>query len=150
MSTLPSLDCPDSAGEMGDRLRERLMSDVCVCWSFVLFGSGVEMETCSNYKGLSDPHDLRFEIHRRATNINVDGKNVKELIQILINDDKETSEGRRTDEDDMDTAYDADQNEEFLIHQPDLEPESNGREEDEAPNLDDPNALKDFLEEFPA
>ena len=96
--------------------------------------AGVEKGS-TDYKGLSDLHDLRFEIHRRATNINVDGKNVKELIQILINDDKETSEGR-TDEDDMDTAYDADQNEEFLIHQPDLELESNGREEDEAPNLD--------------
>jgi hypothetical protein len=104
------------------------------------------METCSDYKGLSDPHDLRFEIHRRAMNINVDSKNVKKLIQIIVNDDKDTSEGR-TDEDDMDTAYDADHNEEFLIHQPDLEPESNGRE---APNLDDPDALKDFFEEFPA
>jgi hypothetical protein len=26
---------------------------------------GVELETCTDYKGLSDPHDLRFEIHRR-------------------------------------------------------------------------------------
>ncbi len=40
MFTLSSLDCPDSVGEMGDRWRERLMGDVCVCWSVVLVCSG--------------------------------------------------------------------------------------------------------------
>jgi hypothetical protein len=110
--------------------------------------AGVEKGS-TDYKGLSDLHDLRFEIHRREINISVDGKTVQELIQIINNDNKNKLEGR-TDEDDIDTAYDADQNEEFLIHQPNLEPECNGREDDETLNLDDPDALKDFLEEIPA
>ena len=110
--------------------------------------AGVEKGT-TDYKGLSDLHDLRFKIHRREINISVDGKTVQELIQIINNDNKNKLEGR-THEDDIDTAYDADQNEEFLIHQPNLEPECNGREDDETLNLDDPDALKDFLEEVPA
>ncbi len=110
--------------------------------------AGVEKDT-TDYKGLSDLHDLRFEIPRREINISVDGKTVQELIQIIHNDNKNKLEGL-AHEDDIDTAYDADQNKEFLIHQPNLEPECNGREDDETLNLDNPDALKDFLEEVPA
>ncbi len=104
-----------------------------------------EMGTCTNYKGLSDPHDLRFEIHRRKLNVSVDGKYHTELIQILINNDQDVLEGH-PEEDDIDIAYDAEQNVEFLLDPPDLETGIEGREEDESPNVDDPDGLNGFLE----
>ena len=109
----------------------------------------VQMGTCTIYKGLSDPHDLRFEIHRRKLNVSVEGKNQQALIQILINNDQDELEGY-PEEDDIDIAYDADQNVEFLLDPPDLETDIEGREDDEVPNLDDPDSLNGFLEELQA
>jgi hypothetical protein len=109
----------------------------------------VQMGTCTTYKGLSDPHDLRFEIHRRKLNVSVEGKNQQALIQILINNDQDELEGY-PEEDDIDIAYDADQNVEFLLDPPDLETDIEGREDDEVPNLDDPDSLNGFLEELQA
>ncbi len=79
-------------------------------------------------------------------NVSVDGENEQALIQILINNDQDELEGI-PEVDDVDIAYDADQNEEFLLDPPDMEKYIEGRDEDETPNLDDPDTLNGFLEE---
>jgi hypothetical protein len=93
-----------------------------------------------SYKGrLSKINELRFEIHRRKLSVCVSGKNKQQLIQILLENDKDVEEGQPNEEE-IDSEYAAAAG--------NGEAEDDSSDEDETPNLDDPETLANFMDDF--
>ena len=95
-----------------------------------------------NYKGhLSKGNELRLEIHHRKIDVCVSGKNKQQLIEILLENDKDAAIGQ-PDEDALEMSYAAEKNaedEHFM-----------DSEDDETPNLDDPEVMGNFVNDFQA
>jgi hypothetical protein len=93
-----------------------------------------------NYKGrLSKGNELRLEIHHRKINVCVSGKNKQQLIEILLENDKDVAIGQ-PDEDVLEMNYAAEKNtdnEDYI-----------DSEDDESPNLDDPEVMGNFMNDF--
>jgi hypothetical protein len=85
---------------------------------------------------LSKVNELRLEIYRRKLNVSVSGQTKQQLIAILLENDKDVQRGQ-PDEDNIDREYAAAQNVED-----DLE-----SEDDDSPNLDDPEDLSIIMNE---
>ena len=95
-----------------------------------------------NYKGhLSKGNELRMEIHRRKINICVSGKNKQQLIAILLENDKDVIVGQRDEE-----AIER----EYLTEMSPEDENDVDSEDDESPNLDDPEVLGSFMNDFQA
>jgi hypothetical protein len=95
-----------------------------------------------NYKGrLSRPNELRLEIHRRKINICVSGKNKQQLITILLENDKDVIVGQ-SNEEAIEREYAAEKSAEDAY---DVD-----SEDDESPNLDDPEVVGNFMDDFQA
>jgi hypothetical protein len=92
-------------------------------------------------------NELRFEIQRRKLNFCVQGKRKHELVQILLTNDKDLQEGHQ-EEDDIDMAYTAAQNDEDVVD-PELETDNDSKEEeDNSTNLDDPKVMAILMEDL--
>jgi hypothetical protein len=95
-----------------------------------------------NYKGhLSKGNELRMEIHRRKINVCVRGMIKQQLIEILLENDKDVTLGQ-PDEEALEMNYAAEKHAEDE-HYVDSE-------DDESPNLDDPEVLGNFMNDFHA
>jgi hypothetical protein len=102
---------------------------------------------CKRYKDLFKMNELRFEIQRRKLNVCVQGKQKHELVQILLTNDKDLHEGHQ-EEDDIDMAYTAAQNDEDVVD-PELETDNDSKEEeDNSTNLDDPEVMAILMEDL--
>jgi hypothetical protein len=98
-----------------------------------------------HYKSLSTLHALRFEIHRRKLQEDVNGKTKKQLIEILRNDDQHVEEGH-PEEDDIMMAYAT------QLHAPgnldaDQASEDDSSNRDALGNLDDADNLFNLMNE---
>jgi hypothetical protein len=98
-----------------------------------------------HYKSLSTLHALRFEIHRRKLQEDVNGKTKKQLIEILRNDDKHVEEGHPEDDDIM-MAYATQLNAPGNLDA-DQASEDDSSNRDALGNLDDADNLVNLMNE---
>ncbi len=84
---------------------------------------------------------MRLEIHHQKINVCVRGKNKQQLIEILLENDKDVAIGQ-PDEDapEMNYATEKHAEDEHYV----------GSEDDESPNRDDPEVLGNFMNDFQA
>ena len=88
---------------------------------------------------LSKVNELRLEIYRRKLIVSVSGKSKQQLIAILLENDKDVQRGQ-PDEDDIERDYAAAHNVEDALDS----------EDEESPNLDDPEELSMIMNEVQA